>query len=233
MPAAPAAFAVAHRGLSGEAPENTLAAFRLAAEAGFPAVELDVRCTKDGVPVVLHDAALGRTMRVAGRVERMTWTEVRAATNEEVPRLEDVVGELGTKLHWDIEVKEPQAADPTVALIRRLRLSNRTVLTAMNPVTLATARKADPTLRLGLIAIGELDRADIGAATEVGATWLMADHDYMDAQRAQFVQESGLRLGVWTVNEPTRARQMVDLGATCIITDMRRVNDILPGRPLW
>lgn len=210
-----------------------MAAFRLAADAGFPAVELDVRCTSDGVPVVLHDAALGRTMRVGGRVERMTWDEVRHATQDGVPRLEDVLGELGPRLHWDIEVKEPEAAKPAVELLRRMRVAGRSMVSAMNPVTLAEARAADASLPLGLIAIGEVDPADVAATREVGARWLLADHDYLDADRATMIRDAGLRLGVWTVNEAAGAREMVRLGAACIITDVRRVKDAAPGVAAW
>jgi glycerophosphoryl diester phosphodiesterase len=56
---------IAHRGASGSAPENTIAAFERAVRQGADAIELDVRLTADGVPVVLHDATLDRTTEVA------------------------------------------------------------------------------------------------------------------------------------------------------------------------
>jgi glycerophosphoryl diester phosphodiesterase len=71
-------FLWAHRGASGFAPENTLAAFRLAERLGAPALELDVHLTADGVPVVLHDDSLDRTTDGRGQVQRLSLAAVRA-----------------------------------------------------------------------------------------------------------------------------------------------------------
>src|SRR5687768_2646765 len=71
------AFACAHRGLSGEKAENTLASFGAAVTAGFPAIEMDLRCTADGEVVVLHDAGIERTTDGRGRVDSMTWRELQ------------------------------------------------------------------------------------------------------------------------------------------------------------
>ena len=68
---------IAHRGLSAEAPENTLPAFRLAKEQGFSSVETDIRFTKDGVPVCLHDGSIDRTSNGSGEVADMTLEELR------------------------------------------------------------------------------------------------------------------------------------------------------------
>ncbi|HEX6434369.1 MAG TPA: glycerophosphodiester phosphodiesterase family protein, partial [Gemmatimonadales bacterium] len=69
---------IAHRGASGSAPENTMAAFTLAIEQGADAIELDVRLTADGVPVVLHDTALDRTTNRSGLLHDHTLAELRA-----------------------------------------------------------------------------------------------------------------------------------------------------------
>src|SRR5215831_5072630 len=67
----------AHRGASGEAPENTLAAFRRAAEVGVPYAELDVRATRDGHIVVIHDETVERTTSGEGKVQEYTLAELR------------------------------------------------------------------------------------------------------------------------------------------------------------
>ena len=67
---------IAHRGAAGSAPENTVAAFQLAAQQGADAFELDVRLTADGVPVVLHDATLNRTTDLSGPLRDLTLAEI-------------------------------------------------------------------------------------------------------------------------------------------------------------
>ncbi len=69
---------IAHRGFSSRAPENTIAAFDLAIDAGFDNIELDVHLSADGVPVVIHDDALDRTTDGSGQVSSLTLPELRA-----------------------------------------------------------------------------------------------------------------------------------------------------------
>jgi len=76
---APRKVLIAHRGASGHAPENTLPAFELAVKQGADAFELDVRLTRDGAPVVIHDPTLDRTTDLAGPVGARTFAELRAA----------------------------------------------------------------------------------------------------------------------------------------------------------
>jgi glycerophosphoryl diester phosphodiesterase len=99
-----------HRGAAGRAPENTCASFRLAWELGADMVELDVRLTADGHPVVLHDATLDRTTRGTGRVAERTLAEIRALdagshfgpafAGERVPGLAEVLRDLSPSPSW-------------------------------------------------------------------------------------------------------------------------------------
>src|SRR5438034_11608409 len=92
---------VGHRGAAGVAPENTLPSFAAAWAAGVAWVETDVRLTRDGVPVLLHDAALDRTTTARGEVSGLTWDEVRHAdagvrfgptfAGKPIPRLEELL----------------------------------------------------------------------------------------------------------------------------------------------
>jgi glycerophosphoryl diester phosphodiesterase len=101
-------FCIGHRGASGHARENTLAAFRLAAELGAEMWELDTQMTRDGVVVVSHDDHLGRVFDVDRRISQMTATELGGLDGVEVPTFEDVAAlarETGTGLY--VELKSP------------------------------------------------------------------------------------------------------------------------------
>lgn len=123
----------AHRGLSSVAPENTMAAFRLARDKGIAGVELDVHLTSDGRLAVIHDHFTGRTAGAEGlapgpeakgrglELERSAWPEIAALdvgswkgseySGERVPLLSELFEELGEELCFDIELKNEKRAD--------------------------------------------------------------------------------------------------------------------------
>lgn len=108
---------IAHRGLHdnrGRAPENTLAAFRLAADNGY-GIELDVRETKDGQLVVLHDRNLFRVCGLSRNIDEMNWSEVRSLrifrSAQGVPRLRDVLSVVGGRVPLIIEIKAEGVRD--------------------------------------------------------------------------------------------------------------------------
>ena len=124
---------VAHRGASREAPENTLAAFRRAIEAGADAVELDVRLTADGNLAVIHDASVRRTTGARGRVAGITVDDLetldaggwfgKAFAGERIPLLEEVVEAASGRAGLFVEVKNPGSRRELVARLVRKALS--------------------------------------------------------------------------------------------------------------
>lgn len=237
MPKPISAFAVAHRGLSAEVPENTLAAFGAAVTAGFPGVELDLRTTKDGHLVVLHDGGLQRTTDGTGRVDLLSLKEVQAfdAGGGHVPRLEELFTMLAS---WDglynLELKVTSAARPTVDLVRRFRLGGRVQISSMDPMALAEVHKLAPELARGLICLGPPDDGDLNVAKAAGCTWLNVDHDFIDmAEEVGAWHEAGFKVAAWTVNDVARAKDLVAMGVECIITDARDVGAAVPGKGNW
>jgi glycerophosphoryl diester phosphodiesterase len=110
-------FILAHRGCRAQAPENTLAAFRLALEQGAEAIETDLRITRDRVIVCIHDATVDRTTNGTGRVDQMTWAEIRrlsargnndaAYPKARVPALAELLEELADATYLALELKAP------------------------------------------------------------------------------------------------------------------------------
>lgn len=114
---------IAHRGASGECPENTLAAFQRAIELGSDMLECDVQCSRDGTLVVLHDARVDRTTDGRGWVRHLTWRELRrldagswfspAFRGERLPTLEDVLALTAGKVALNIEIKRCRGSTMT------------------------------------------------------------------------------------------------------------------------
>ncbi|MGH7679555.1 MAG: glycerophosphodiester phosphodiesterase, partial [Gemmatimonadaceae bacterium] len=123
-----ARIVVAHRGNRVAAPENTLESLGDAVELGADAIEFDVRVTRDGVPMILHDAELDRTTNGHGRLNAYTFDDVRTLNAAarvpsrtggrlQIPSLEEVLDRF-RETPLVIEVKELEAAEPTETLIR-------------------------------------------------------------------------------------------------------------------
>ncbi len=226
------AFTAAHRGLSADYAENTVPAFRAAARAGFPCVELDVRLTADNEVVVLHDAGIERTTDGNGRVADMKYDELRTYDTGEgpVPRLDDLLGELGDWFGmWNIEVKAHAAAKPALDLMAHHGLLERMQLSAMDPRALIAAQKAYPQVPRGLIVLGPPDVDDLELAQETACRWINVDHEFLGPQMFTKLHDAGLQVGAWTVNDPDRAKELVEMGVTCIITDTTDVLAVVPG----
>lgn len=224
-------FAAAHRGLSSLATENTVTAFRLAANAGFPAFELDLRTTRDGEVVVLHDPALERTTNGNGRVSEMTYDEMRGYTTPHgpVPRLDDLFSAL-QDWHglWNLEVKALKATEPALHLADHHDLLDQSLVSSFDPRALEIARDHAPGVARALIVGGPPDLEDVKAAKELGCSWMNVHKDYLTPAVCADLGGKGFRLAAWTVNDPDIALALVQRGVECIITDVRAVHDALP-----
>lgn len=219
-------FFAAHRGLSAEHHENTVAAFRAAADAGAQGIELDVRLTHDGVVVVLHDAGIERTTDGNGRVADFDYAElVEYDTGEgPVPRLDDVFSALAEwQGQWNIEIKAHPATVGALELLAKHGLVGRCQVSSLDPRALMAAQKHMPEVPRGLITLGPPDDDDLEMAEELGCTWINVDHEYITHDLVDHWHEKGLRVGAWTVNDVDRAEALMEIGVDCIISDARDV----------
>jgi len=212
---------VAHRGASAYEPENTLRAVRRALTLGAPAVEVDIRRTKDGTLVVLHDETVNRTTDGTGSVGSMTLEELRAfdaGMGERIPTLTEVFGTVRGKASLVLELKERGLWQPVVQLARgRLDQGELTVV-SFHRSEVAELKAAHPDLRAGALFVG--DSSDALSWT-AGARADLAGfrHEATTADLADRLHQSGRRLLVWTVNDPGRAKEVAVLGADLIVSD--------------
>jgi len=227
-----------HRGGRGEGwpPENSLAAFARALDEGADGVELDVRLTSDGVPIVFHDTTLARASGGADTrpVHRVAARDLPIYPGgERIPRLEDALAALRGKI-VNVEIKadvEPLSILGDVP--DRLRLVRATAAAVKRvPSADVVFSSFDPLVVVALAAVAPgVPRAIlVGTSTPRAATALALamrpavvavhlDQSLCTPARAARLARAGLRLAAWTVNDPEQGAALVALGVSWIITD--------------
>lgn len=218
---------IAHRGASGEYPENTLLAFRRGLEQGADALEFDVRLTADGVPVVIHDATLDRTTSGHGEVATHTLAQlarVDAGCGETVPTVAQVLTHF-PGVPCIVEIKETAAAGPLVAVMLEHDVQDRVLVGAFRQRDLAPPRRA------GFASSASRNESALfWLASRVGLPWVtrydaltlpvrQGRLTVVDRRLADAARRRGIPVHVWTVDDPAEARRLRKLGARGIITN--------------
>jgi glycerophosphoryl diester phosphodiesterase len=241
----------AHRGASHEAPENTLAAFLLAAELGADGIELDVQLSKDGELVVIHGFTLESTTDGQGPVQDKTLAELKeldAGTwfdpvfaGLRIPTLQEVIETVGHRLLLNIELKtnglrNDGLAAATVHILEDNHLLNRVVVSSFNPIVLQRVRRLNPWIGLGLLYAPDvpiiLRRPWFRHLLRPEA--LHPHYSMVDDRYVAWARKRGYRINTWTVDDPGQMWQLMRQGVDTIITNrpdlLKQVLLTGPGR---
>ncbi len=234
---------IAHRGACKRAPENTMAAFRLADEMGADAIEFDVKLTADGHVVVMHDQTLDRTTNGSGPVHASTLAEIKMMdagahfgegyAGERVPTLEEVLDGLGDKLLLNIELTNyarlwDRLPETVVGLVRERGMQDRVLLSSFNPMALLKAARIAPEIPRGLLVMPSEPRPVRAVLAMAVPREALNPHDALvDARVVRAEHSKNRRVNVWTVNDGERARELLTMGVNGIITD---VPDVMRAR---
>ena len=220
----------AHRGASSAYPENTMAAFKGAFEQGADWVELDVRLTKDGRVVAMHDSNAKRTTGVDRLIKDMTYEEISeldagssfspAFAGEKVPLLEDVLAfakPLNLKLNIELKTTDQSGRleEEVVTLIRDHHYEYGCVVSSLSYQDLVRLRACDDSLTTFYIlsvALGQIDRLPAADGFAVEST-------SVNRSLVKRIHNSGKLISVWTVNQRDSLEAFIDLGVDNIITD--------------
>src|SRR5690554_6773833 len=215
---------VSHRGWSGAAPENTMAAFRLAiADPRIAWMELDVQLSKDGITVVIHDYKLWRTTGASKTVKDYTFEQLARLdngswfseefSNERIPSLEQVLKEACGHIQLNIELKTnnnlyPGLEQAVIKLIQAYSMEADVVITSFDTRALQSMKKLAPSLRTGLItSIVPFTIRD--QLRILGADLLSMDYRIVEPDFVKSMIELGFNVMVWTVNERRAIEQML------------------------
>lgn len=242
--------AFAHRGwhvgdLAGW--ENSLAAFRRAVAEGYRYLETDVRATRDGEVVVLHDPTLDRTTDHSGAVEQLDWAAVRAARvhgQDPLPRLTDLLEELPDAL-LNIDVKADSAVGPVLDVLHRTGAWHRVCLASFSESRLGRLRRAaGPRLltSLGAASVGALRLRSLLPVLPLppirGTLAQVPMRGYgipvVDRAVVRYAHRRALEVHVWTVDLAEEMAALLDLGVDGLVTDRPDVlRDVLRARRAW
>lgn len=232
----PRTLVIAHRGASDVAPENTFAAFQAALDAGADGIELDVTRCATGEIVVIHDDTVDRTTDGHGRVESIPYPALRALdagswfdprfAGERVPLLGEVLERFGSELCINIEIKGRSQrgaglVQEVAALVARHHVEKRVLLSSFNPWALERAAHVSPRLPRGLLYAGVVP-FHVRLALRLPFLHpeaLHPHHGLVDARYVTRAHERGIRVNVWTVDDPARMSEMLRLGVDGIITN--------------
>lgn len=224
----------AHRGASGQYPENTMESFQAAVKKRADGIECDVQLTKDGKVVVIHDHRLDRTTNGSGLVSHHTLSELRQFRADKdspqhlpkarIPTLREVFQQFSdSSLCFSIEMKnllypQPQLEEKLIELIRRYQLSERTVISSFNFDSLARIKELDPFQATALLYVGSLP-APWNIATRYQTDELHVPLDQLNPELVKQAHEHGFPVIVWTVNSEREMKESFRMGVDGIITN--------------
>jgi glycerophosphoryl diester phosphodiesterase len=225
-------WVIAHRGASGHAPENTMAAFQRAVELGAGFIETDLHLTRDARFVAIHDAILERTTNGRGNVHDFTLHELhrldaghwydRKFMGERIPTLENIL-EFSRKhdVVFYLEVKYEAAWGMHHALVGALQKAQDAasiIVLSFDPGTLESIRKLDGSLMTGLL-VEQALLDPVQMAVEVGARQLCPRYSMVTRELVESSHRADLHVATWTVNEADDMRAMISAGVDGIMTD--------------
>jgi glycerophosphoryl diester phosphodiesterase len=234
---------IAHRGASGNAPENTLAAFKLALENHVDFIEIDVHLSKDSVPVVIHDNTLNRTTNGKGlvfehelkqlkKLDAGSWFS-KTHQGEKIPTLEEVINLTKGKCKLLIEIKHgsnryPNIEELTLQIIHKLQVQNQCIIQSFDEDVIANLKKLKCSVEVHKLIEGDFPvklyniYSSINHKTKKGKASIGAINPNQSSVNQKFIKnihKQKKKTFIWTVNDQKDMMRMIKMGVDGIITN--------------
>jgi glycerophosphoryl diester phosphodiesterase len=230
---------IAHRGASKNAPENTLKAFEKAIDLGADYIEFDVRKTRDGEIIIMHDPDVYRTTHKLGLIKRLTLKKIKsynAAMGEKIPTLDEVLQITKGKINYMCEIKVKNISQEVIRILESEYVLDSTILISFKHKELLKNQNTYPDLKLGAII-----PSGFGWIT----SWFfrkrlissLADRNFFSVNpffpliTKKFVElahKKGLLVFPWTVNSRRKMKKLIKIGVDGILTnDIIKLKDLL------
>ncbi|MCF7954826.1 MAG: hypothetical protein K9M75_03390 [Phycisphaerae bacterium] len=230
---------ISHRGLSADAPENTLASICKSAAIGVEACEFDVRCTKDGFVVLVHDATVTRTTNGTGKVADMTFADIRtldagswiASTyaDQTVPVIDEALNLLNVSNQTAvIDIKDPASVSEIVRLAEKKSMTDRVVILSSSQNVLDRVASLNRNIKRAWLCY-DFPKTAITPAKQ--ATWLTDTAMKFDVQIVnvnymllspkiiKHLHKRNIKVWTWTVNHPEIIKHLLNWQVDAITTD--------------
>jgi len=225
----------AHRGAAGLAPENTLAAFRMAIELGADAAELDLQVTKDGVVVVIHDDTVERTTDGRGPIGDLTLADIKrldagakfgaAFRGERVPTLRELIdlvkagGNRRFRLNLEIKFAEGREGLPAdleervLAVLSETGFLDRVITQSFHHASAAKMKRLAPSVPAGLLVGQRRQPADpVAAVREHRVDYYAPHYSLVTPDLMRTLHQAGIPVVTWTVNDPSDMLRLIAMG---------------------
>lgn len=229
---------VAHRGASGYAPENTIAAFDLAVDMKADYIEIDVQRSKDGELVLIHDTTVNRTTNGTGRVGELTLEQLRKLdagswfgsefAGELIPTFDEILDRYRGKIGILVELKAPElypGIEEQVAEALKKRnmdkpKNNKIIIQSFNFESVKKVNELLPRIPIGVLTSNRA-HTTVEALQEFStyADWFNPSYGIVTKELVEQVHALGMKIGSWTVRTPEAADFLFEMGVDAIITD--------------
>ncbi len=228
----PRPLIIGHRGASAHAPENTLAAFKLAMEQGADGIELDVKRCASGEVVVMHDETVNRTTNGTGKVHELTLDQLRkldAGDGECVPMLDEVLDlTTSSSQPFLVNIEVTNYTTPkdgleklVVDVVKRHNCAERILFSSFNPLSVRALSQHMPTVPRGILYHHEMPMyiRQVWLAPFVPHEFRHPDQSYITPDFVQKLKDQDKRVNTWTVNERNDIARVAACGVAGIIGD--------------
>ncbi|MFQ5751040.1 MAG: glycerophosphodiester phosphodiesterase [bacterium] len=224
----------AHRGFTAAAPENSLAAFKAAADLGVDGIELDVRTCKTGEVVVFHDPTVTRMTDGRGFVKNKTLAELKSLRikyqnkilDEHIPTLAEVIEFLSGRALLNVEIKtnglpKNHIEHKVVEILKHYGLEYTTIISSFNPMVLRRIKKIDREIVTGYLIDKNFNvrNSEISLTKLFGAKAVHLELSLAKEKLIKKIEQFGYFSVVWSVNDPARMKQLFAMGVNGMITD--------------
>ena len=212
---------IGHRGAAGHAPENTLAAIQKGIALGADFVEIDIRRTKDGALVALHDETVNRTTSGKGRIDRLSLQDIKklnAGNGENIPTLEEVFKVAAGRTGLMLELKAEGTAKQTVESVRESRFEDPVIYASFLHDELSHVRAIEPEASL-MVLFGRLPHAPVSRTTKFRPSHVGLRHDTATRHLVEAFHTSGLLVFVYTADRPADIRRAISIGVDGVISN--------------
>lgn len=226
---------IAHRGYSGKYPENTMLAFKKAAETGCDGIELDVQLTKDGTVVIIHDEKVDRTTDGSGFVKDYTYEELKKLNAaklftkvtefEYIPTFDEYCAWAAeTDIITNIEIKTgvyyyEDIEEKTIEIIKKYGLQKRIIFSSFNHMSLVKVKELMPEAECGALVENEgLGNAGYYCNT-YGFEYYHPGYAGITDETVAGCNKYGIKMNVWTVNDMGALERLYEWGCNSVITN--------------
>jgi len=229
----------AHAACKGHAPENTLAGIRAAIALRADAIEIDLHCTRDAVPVLIHDETVDRTTDGTGAIAELSLRQARhlnAGAGERIPTLREVLDEVAGRALMVLEIKAFDIEEEVLAVVRRAKALDWCAVHSFRPRIVERVRQLEPRMPCSLLTGGDgaKDSKKLFAlALSINAQGVAVNHESVTPELVRAAHLRELRCSTWTVNARSGVRRVAAAGVDAITSDYPdRVRRWLPKSTL-